>query len=585
ICGAMQLCDATGHCVGCLSPFDCPLPTSACQERSCDNNVCGFTNKAAGTLVTNVPAGDCHHDECNATGGVITVVDTGDLPSTNGKECLVAACSATGDPSTTPKAAGVACSQGTGTECDGAGECVNCINASECGTDTFCAVHTCTAGVCDLQYKPVGTVFPGGDQTTGDCKQAICDGVGNPTSMVDTGDLPTNTNECVAAACAADGTPSLTNKAVGTACSQNSGTRCDDTPVCVPTFMSVRIGDGSATLTSAATTVFIDERSETNGFVFGTVTIPSSNNTGVSPKSLTLSGTADSDGHLALSGDGHYVTLAGYNAPAGTPGVTGTATTGTGTLVPRIAARIDAAGNVDTTTTFGTAFNTDGVRSAVSNDGGQFWAGGNCSGSNCVRGVLYAVRNTSTSTLIESTSNSTRVCIIALGGLYCDANSGSRGVFTVGTGLPTTTATIATQANTGADSNASYFGLAVFDFTGPNNTPDGVADTIYVADERAPNALPTVSGGGIQKWTKSGTTWSLVDTFSNMLGSAGVRGLAAHTSSAGVVLIATTATASPVGNAILKYVDTGAAAATVLPTTLQAAGTNRVYRGVAVSPK
>ena len=134
------------------------------------------------------------------------------------------------------------------------------------------------------------------------------------------------------------------------------------------------------------------------------------------------------------------------------------------------------------------------------------------------------------------------------------------------------------------------YGLAVFDLTGPTGTPDGVADTIYVADERAP-ATPAANGGGIKKWTVSGTTWSLADTFNNGLGSAGVRGLAAHTSSARVVLIATTAIASPASNpnsnAILKYVDTGAAASTVNPTTLQGAtaGANRVYRGVAVSPK
>jgi hypothetical protein len=357
--------------------------------------------------------------------------------------------------------------------------------------------------------------------------------------------------------------------------------------------MSVRIGDGSAALSSAGTAVFVDERSETNGTVFRTIPLPNSNMTGVSPKSLTLSGLADSDGHLALSGDGHYVTLAGYNAAAGTAGVA-SSSTGGASAVPRIAASINLAGTVDTTTTFGTPFNTDNVRSAVSNDGGQFWAGGNCSGSSCVRGVLYATKGATTSTLIESTSASTRVCIIAFGALYCDAANGSRGIFTVGTGLPTATATISAITNT-VDSNAQYYGLAILDLSGgPNNTPDGVPDTMYVADERAPLAGGGTGGGGIQKFTLSGNTATFVGTFTGGLTTVGVRGLAARTSSAGVVLIATTAIVSPSApatnpnsNAILKYLDTGVAPSSVTPTTLQAAtvGANQVYRGVAVSPK
>ena len=429
-------------------------------------------------------------------------------------------------------------------------------------------------------------------QSSGNCKLNVCDGAGNAVDMTDSGDLPTDTNQCVTPTCTGD-VPSTPPKAVGTACSQNEGVRCDATQACVPTFMSVRIGDGSAALSSAATAVFVDERAETDGFVFRTIALQSSNMTGVSPKSLTLSGLADSDGHLALSGDGHYVTLAGYNAAGGTAGVAST-TTGGATAVPRIAASINLAGTVDTTTTFGTAFNTDNVRSAVSNDGGQFWAGGNCSGSSCIRGVLYATNPATTSTLIESASGSTRVCIIAFGALYCDASNGSRGIFTVGTGLPTAAAGTLAITNT-VDTNAQYYGLAILDLTGgPNSTPDGVPDTMYVADERAPVAGGGMTGGGIQKFTLSGNTATFVGTFTGGLTTVGVRGLAARTSSAGVVLIATTAIVSPSSpatnpnsNAILKYLDTGVAPASVMPTTLQAAtaGANKVYRGVAVSPE
>jgi hypothetical protein len=114
---------------------------------------------------------------------------------------------------------------------------------------------------------------------------------------------------------------------------------------------------------------------------------------------------------------------------------------------------------------------------------------------------------------------------------------------------------------------------------------------MYVADERAPLVGGGTGGGGIQKFTLSGNTATFVGTFTGGLSTVGVRGLAARTSSAGVVLIATTAIASPTSNpnsnAILKYIDTGVAPSSVTPTTLQlaTAGANRVYRGVAVSPK
>ena len=566
-----------------------PVPTSGCQDRVCTNNVCGFSNKLVGTILNaSDKDGNCQHTECAANGVEQTVDDDNDVP-TNTNECVTPSC-AGGNPVTTNKTSGTMCTQNMGMECDGNGQCVGCINASECGTDDLCFTRTCDMGVCGVAFKLAGIMTT--DQHSGNCKLNVCDGAGNAVDMTDSGDLPTDTNQCVTPTCTGND-PSTPPKAVGTACLQNEGVRCDATQSCVPTFMSVRIGDGSAALSSAATPVFVDERAETDGFVFRTITLQSGNMTGVSPKSLTLSGLADSDGHLALSGDGHYVTLAGYNAAAGTAGVASTSTS-VAPVVPRIAASINLAGTVNTTTTFGTAFNTDNVRSAVSNDGGQFWAGGNCSGSSCIRGVLYATNPATTSTLIESASGSTRVCIIAFGALYCDASNGSRGIFTVGTGLPTAAAGTLAITNT-VDTNAQYYGLAILDLTGgPNSTPDGVPDTMYVADERAPVAGGGMTGGGIQKFTLSGNTAMIRRDVhrrphhgrrprprgARQQRRRGPRSPRPHRRP-------TSPATNPNSNAILKYLDTGVAPASVTPTTLQAAtaGANKVYRGVAVSPK
>jgi hypothetical protein len=154
--------------------------------------------------------------------------------------------------------------------------------------------------------------------------------------------------------------------------------------------------------------------------------------------------------------------------------------------------------------------------------------------------------------------------------LYCDANSARWASSRSEPGCRSLRQRPRTLTGTGADSGASYYAFAFTD-----------ANTLYIADDRAPAVSPAI-GGGIQKWTQSGGTWTRQGTFNSGLTGAGVRGLAVHTSSAGTVLIATTASASPVPNAIIKYVDNGSFS--VSPTTIQATNGTTVYRGVAMSP-
>src|SRR4051812_21810822 len=73
----------------------------------------------------------------------------------------------------------------------------------------------------------------------------------------------------------------------------------------------VRVGDGSASLTTAAAPVFIDIYSPSGVFV---QTIPLPDTTGGSSNPFTLSGTATSEGALTLSADGQYLSVAGYSA-------------------------------------------------------------------------------------------------------------------------------------------------------------------------------------------------------------------------------------------------------------------------------
>src|SRR6185503_15415468 len=112
---------------------------------------------------------------------------------------------------------------------------------------------------------------------------------------------------------------------------------------CLPTFVVVRVGDGSAALTNAATPVFLEQRSLSGALLvkpnnpLPLPTVASGNN-----RALTLGGSSNGEGNLSLSENGSYLSLAGYDA------IVGTATVGSTTslAVNRIVGRIDGSGNV-----------------------------------------------------------------------------------------------------------------------------------------------------------------------------------------------------------------------------------------------
>ena len=96
----------------------------------------------------------------------------------------------------------------------------------------------------------------------------------------------------------------------------------------------LRIGDGTAPLTSASTAIFIDEYTTAGVFV---QSHPIS-----AAATISNSGTATSEGQLQLSADGQYLVFAGYNSAPGTASIAGTSAA----TVQRAVGRIDASGNV-----------------------------------------------------------------------------------------------------------------------------------------------------------------------------------------------------------------------------------------------
>jgi predicted extracellular nuclease len=316
-----------------------------------------------------------------------------------------------------------------------------------------------------------------------------------------------------------------------------------------------RVGTGTGALGSAATAVFLDEYTPT-GTLVQSIAMPTADSG--SNQTLTAAGNSTSEGFLDLSSDGRYLVLGGYDAAVGTASIAGTASAS----VNRVIGRVDANGNVDTTTALTNAFSGGNIRGVTSVDGTSFWA----TGSNT--GVVYATFGANTGTIVSSNVTNLRAIDIFDNQLYVSSGSGTntfRGVNTVGTGTPTTTGQVTTRLPGLADAtNPSSYGFVFFDLSA------AVAgmDTLYIADD---------SAGQIQKFTFNGTNWAA----DGSVAASGVRGLTGSLSGSDVSLYATS------GTTLFFVADSSGYDGTLTGTavTRATAATNTAFRGIDFAPQ
>jgi predicted extracellular nuclease len=317
-----------------------------------------------------------------------------------------------------------------------------------------------------------------------------------------------------------------------------------------------RVGDGSAGLTANATAVFLDEYATVAGPVVQSIAMPTT--ASGSNKRLTASGTATTEGFITRSADSTYLVMPGYDAALGT----GTITTSTSATINRVIGRVNGSGTIDTSTALTDAISGGNPRGAASTNGTDLWISGTSSGG----GIRYAALGGTTSTSLTTSPTNIRATAVFNNQLYISSASGTfLGVATVGSGTPTTspqTTTLLPGFPTSGTHSSYQFGFAN-------------ASTLYVADDGS-----AANGGGIQKWTLSGGTWSLAYTLLNTgAATTAVRGLTVDGSGANPVIYATTAVAS--ANSLIKVIDTGAGSTA---TTLATASANTAFRGVAFAP-
>ncbi|HEX5052026.1 MAG TPA: hypothetical protein VFZ65_09660 [Planctomycetota bacterium] len=331
------------------------------------------------------------------------------------------------------------------------------------------------------------------------------------------------------------------------------------TPLTFGNLVVVRIGDGAATLTNASAPVFLDEYTP-GGTLVQTIALP----TAAAGTNLpfTDSGTATSEGYLNISSNGIYLLLGGYGTAPGLAAVPQTDSM----TVPRVIARVDLIGTVDTSTALtdaysGGAGSSAPMRSVCSDDGQRFWTSGTgASGTNGIRFVANLGATTSLGLNAGAPTN-TRTATIYSGQLYTSsASTVYQGVCTVGTGLPTTIG----QAITLLNGFPTASGPSTYDhfFADP--------DTLYVADDT------TGGAGGINKWTRSGGVWTL--QYGLALPGSGCRGVTGFRQNGVTTLWATANYAFPnLSTELVTVVDTGPGS---VVTSIAVAGANQVFRGL-----
>jgi hypothetical protein len=376
--------------------------------------------------------------------------------------------------------------------------------------------------------------------------------------------MTSSASSASASSSGAGGAPASSSAASSSAASSSAASSSSSGGGGAVAFTVVRVGDGAAALSASATPVFLEQRMLDGTLVGNALALPTAVSGNNQP--LTLSGNAGSEGGLSLSGNGSYLTLGGYAAIDGTPSVALTTTA----TVNRVIGRIDANGNINTTTRLNTAFDTGNIRAVATQDGTAFWASG--VGPGQTGGVQYIALGAVGGTQILNAPNNARWAHVFAGQLYASSGSGVYvNVFTVGAGLPTASGQVATTLPGLPVIAASPYSFALLD---RDPVVPGV-DTLYLSDDQS-QAL----GGGVQKWTFNGASWTKVATFVQGI-MTGVRGIAAVVTGNDVTVIATTS--GPSQNNVVVYVDNGAM--NPMGTIVATAGLNTAFRGVAISPK
>lgn len=327
-----------------------------------------------------------------------------------------------------------------------------------------------------------------------------------------------------------------------------------DAGVTVPEAWIVRVGDGSAALTSDSTEVVIERRRLSDKVLVGTIVLPKA--ASGSNRPFTLSGTATSEGAFARSADGRFATLAGYATGVGIASVKGTASS----AVPRVVARIAADRTVDTSTTT-TSCSGDNIRSAATLDGSFYFLAGAVGG---VTRIAHGGSGLALDVSGSGVSNARTVSLIG-GALYGTTGSSTLRMFSFASAIPSGVSSVVALPGSPTATTSPY-ALA------GTSTSGSVIDRLYVCDDRA-------TGGGPQRWRLASGSWTLDTTFTEAGADIPCRGLAVFVSGSAVKVLVTTA-----DNRLVAFTDSLVGLAKPPSEVVASAPFGTAYRGVVIAP-
>ena len=229
-------------------------------------------------------------------------------------------------------------------------------------------------------------------------------------------------------------------------------------------------------------------------------------------------GVADAAAAGTSYGGTVYTYSAGYDAPNQTTSINSTAANAN-----RVVGYVNVTGGtangnaIPFSQTQASAYDNNNFRSATGDDNAlNVWSGGT-GATAATAGRRYFNTNTQTTT---TNSTNVRTTEIRNNTLFGTTGSSTHGLYAIGSPAPTTSGNTATNLiNTGSSSSPYEFVLIDDPNNAANTSTTFGVDTAYIADDSS-----IASGGGIQKWTWDGTTWTKAYTLSDTL--QGDRGLA-----------------------------------------------------------
>lgn len=307
----------------------------------------------------------------------------------------------------------------------------------------------------------------------------------------------------------------------------------------------LQAGDGTATYTGNVSSPVILQEFSPAGTPAFSVALPTTT------AGITVTGNDVTEGLITRSIDNQFIVIPGYNVASGTPAVQ----TSAASLAPRGIGSVNPAGSFSLTVTTNTFYSGDAFRSATGDGSGNFWGSGNISGITTYSYSGSTPATTGSTILSTAPSQNERAVAVYNGQLYYSSGSLTKGVFSVGTGTPTTPSAASIIVNNGSSPYQFAFSTS--------------GNTLYIADKTA----------GVQKWTYSAGTWTNNYTYSTTANSVKAVGLIADFSGSNPIIYATIAS----GTSLIAITDGGSLTTSTI-TALATAPVNTTFRGLAFSP-